>query len=194
MPDNDTTTGPGPETSSRRSPFTWDSLLARFVATVVVLVVGMVVGYGISSAQRDAAVTSRDEAREERDTARRALGVAEERAWKLYLETQALATELDERLSESEAGGLTPDQGGTSAAGVYADGIHRVGRDIPAGTYEGVVVGDVGYWARLRNTTGMVNGIITNGLPRGPFVLTLFPTDMAVELRGVELTAESPEE
>jgi hypothetical protein len=35
----------------------------------------------------------------------------------------------------------------------------------------------------------MVNGIIANAMPRGPFVLTIFPTDEAVELRGVRLTA-----
>ena len=46
-----------------------------------------------------------------------------------------------------------------------------------------------GYWARLKATDGIVSSIVANGLPRGPFVLTVVESDKAVELRGVELTA-----
>jgi len=67
--------------------------------------------------------------------------------------------------------------------------VYLVGKTIPAGTYDGTITGEVGYWARLKNTTGFVDGIIANGLPGGPFVLTIYPTDIAVELKGVRLTA-----
>jgi hypothetical protein len=36
----------------------------------------------------------------------------------------------------------------------------------------------------------MVSGIVANSVERGPFVLTIVPSDVAVELRGVILTAE----
>ena len=57
------------------------------------------------------------------------------------------------------------------------------------GTYRGECTDEFGYWARLRNTTGMVNGIIANNVVRGPFVVTILPADKAVELRGVTLRA-----
>ena len=75
-------------------------------------------------------------------------------------------------------------------AGTYGDGIYLVGVDIVPGTYEGAVTGEVGYWARLKGTDGVVGSIITNALPRGPFVLTIIKSDKAVELRGVVITAQ----
>jgi hypothetical protein len=72
--------------------------------------------------------------------------------------------------------------------GSFGDGVFLVGDDMAPGTYAGVVTGTVGYWARLRGTDGSIGAIITNGLPRGPFLLTVEPGDKAVELRGVMLT------
>ncbi len=54
--------------------------------------------------------------------------------------------------------------------------------------YDGVVNGSIGYWARLKGTDGAIASIIENGIPKGPFVLTIESADKAVELRGVTLT------
>ncbi len=64
-----------------------------------------------------------------------------------------------------------------------------MGTDIEPGTYRGEVTGEWGYWARLSNTSGMISGILSNAVVRGPFELTVLPSDTAVELRGVTLTA-----
>ena len=67
--------------------------------------------------------------------------------------------------------------------------MYLVGEDIEPGVYDGVVVKEQGHWARLKGTDGMVSQIIANGIVRGPFVLTIVQSDVAVELRGVILTA-----
>ncbi len=88
--------------------------------------------------------------------------------------------------SDRTTGGATNTGGVTT---VYGDGIYLVGEDIMAGTYEGVVLGSQGYWARLKATDGLVSSILANAVPRGPFVLTINVSDKAVELRGVRLTS-----
>jgi hypothetical protein len=100
---------------------------------------------------------------------------------------------LKEQLDQARAGAGTPTtittQGtSTSPQETYTDGTYLVNKEISPGTYVGTLTGTVGYWARLKNTTGMVDGIIANGLERGRFVLTIYPTDLALELRGVTLT------
>jgi hypothetical protein len=72
---------------------------------------------------------------------------------------------------------------------VFRDGVYLVGEDIAAGTYDGAVEGETGYWARLEATDGSTSAIIANAIVRGPFVLTIYVGDRAVELRGVTLTA-----
>ncbi len=73
------------------------------------------------------------------------------------------------------------------AANTFTSGVYLVGTDIPPGTYRGTVTGGTGYWARLRDTSGGMNSIIANGLPSGPFVLTIQSGDNAVELRDLKL-------
>jgi len=87
-----------------------------------------------------------------------------------------------------ESASATPVPSGPGAGGTYADGTYRVGTDIEDGTYRGTVTGESGYWARLRSTTGTLGSIIANGVPSGDFVLTIYPSDDALELRGVVLT------
>jgi len=71
----------------------------------------------------------------------------------------------------------------------YGDGVYLVGEDIEPGVYDGVVVKEQGYWARLEGTDGMASQFIANGIVRGPFILTIVQSDVAVELRAVILTA-----
>jgi hypothetical protein len=51
-----------------------------------------------------------------------------------------------------------------------------VGLDIAPGTYRSRS-GSSCYWARLRNFSGELGGIIANGNPRGPTVVTISSTD-----------------
>jgi hypothetical protein len=60
----------------------------------------------------------------------------------------------------------------------FGDGTHRVvGRDIPAGTYRAPKANDGCYWARLRNFTGSLGGIIANGNTSGPEIVRIRRTD-----------------
>ena len=119
----------------------------------------------------------------------KALSQAEERNWMYYRKTEALTAQLADALADGPSSTSTtaPAPG---PAGTYGDGIYLVGVDIPPGNYDGTVTGEVGYWARLKGTDGVVGSIITNALPRGPFVLTIIKSDKAVELRGVVITAQ----
>jgi hypothetical protein len=57
-----------------------------------------------------------------------------------------------------------------------ADGSWRVGIDIEPGTYrtEGA---DTCYWKRLSGFTGEFGDILANGIPKGPVVVTILPSD-----------------
>ena len=105
-----------------------------------------------------------------------------------YQETEALKVQLQQAQSGDPLPSSTTAPGAHPAT-AFGDGVYLVGEDIHPGTYDGTVIGEVGYWARLRGTDGIVGSIITNGLPRGPFVLTIVESDTAVELRGVVITA-----
>jgi hypothetical protein len=76
----------------------------------------------------------------------------------------------------------------TAATGArtFGDGTHRVGKDIAAGTYRAPKVsGLLGcYWARLRNFSGGLNGIIANGNESAPALVTIRPTDRGFETNG----------
>jgi len=89
--------------------------------------------------------------------------------------------------AEAAAAATAEQAAALEAANTFTDGIYLVGEDIKPGTYRGTVTSDMGYWARLRNTDGGLDSIIANGLPSGPFVLTIKSSDNAVELKGVKL-------
>jgi hypothetical protein len=165
----------------------WISWLA--VAIVLVLL-GMEAGVLLARSQTADDAAALREAEGEAARLQAALAVSEERNWNYYRETQALQEELA-RLREgtSGGGGQGPAGGGGAEGqpGTFTDGVYLVGEEIPPGTYNGVVSGETGYWARLKNTTGMIDGIITNAVQRGPFILTVLPSDAAVELRGVTI-------
>jgi hypothetical protein len=166
----------------------------RVGSIILALLIGIGIGVLLSSwaSRDDTAVLEETEA--QLAELREATARLEERNWKLYRERELSLEQL------AEAGGGAPSSTGTTTtgaesaafdaeAGVFSDGVYLVPEEMPPGTYDGVVTGDFGYWARLKNTAGVVSSIEANGVVRGPFVLTVNPSDRAVELRGVVLTA-----
>lgn len=123
---------------------------------------------------------------EEASAAAEADKLAAEAKAKSDAEAAAAKTKSDAEAAAAEAAAKAA---ALAAANTFTDGIYLVGEDIKPGTYRGTVTSSMGtgYWARLRDTDGGVNSIIANGLPGGPFVLTIKPTDKAVELTGVKL-------
>lgn len=187
IPDSSAT---GPPASPRSVRKTTRHVAVRIVLVAVLLVVGMELNVLVSRSRTAEGTVALADARLQVGELRQALSRSEERNWTYYREKEALKAELARARSSQTS--PPPTTSKTEGAGphTYADGVHAVGEDITPGTYRGVVTGEVGYWARLKNTTGMIDGIIANAVPRGPFVLTIYPTDKAVELRGVELTAQ----
>jgi len=166
----------------------WDRIAIRLALAAALLLVGVSVGLGLTWSRVEDAGTSLTEARDQLVILRMTQASLQERNWTLYREIEALEAELEQMRSAEEDTGTSGDQAADGTRDTYSDGTYLVGEDIPSGVYDGIVTGDVGYWARLKGTTGMVNAIITNDLPRGPFVLTIYAGDKAVELRGVEIT------
>lgn len=158
---------------------------------LLLLLVGVLVGFFIARSQAADDRAALSEARAELSQVRSALAQSEDRNWTYYRENGALRAELE----QARSGG--PDSPSTTVPGVsgpgegpdavYGDGVFMVGDDISPGTYDGVLTDKVGYWARLKGTDGSIGSIIANALIRGPFVLTIQPGDEAVELRGVEI-------
>ncbi len=144
---------------------------------VISLIVGASLGYSAAISQSRETALELTRTRDDLEVLARAHDTLQERNWILYLEAEELRASPATRTVEREPG-------------VFTDGTYAVGTDIEPGTYRGEVVGEFGYWARLDSSTGMLSGIITNDIVRGPFMLTLNPGDTAVELRGVTLRAE----
>jgi len=70
---------------------------------------------------------------------------------------------------------------------ISGDGIYLVGPDIAPGTYRSAGPLDgFGYWARLSDTSGTLDGIIANGNPSGPTVVTIRASDKAFETTGMQ--------
>jgi hypothetical protein len=160
----------------RPGPSWRTAVVLAVVLLFVGLLAGMALGYRSALSQVRQA---NDEVAQARDDLKKVASVNEmlqERNWILYLES-----EKARRAEQTEPVDGEP--------GVYTDGTYQVGTDIEPGTYRGEVNGEFGYWARLSNTSGMVTGIIANNVVRGPFLLTIVPADVAVELRGVTIKA-----
>lgn len=136
---------------------------------------GMITGHAIAGADIRAARAEAESARTEMARLTKAHDTLQERNWILYEEATA---------AQAEVAATAPDL----PAGTFGDGVYAVGTDIEAGTYRGEVVGEWGYWGRLRDTSGMISGISANAVVRGPFELEVLPADAAVELRGVRIT------
>jgi hypothetical protein len=156
---------------------------------LAVLLIGVLVGLFIARSQAADDAAALTETRVQLGQLQNALSQSEDRNWTYYRANEALQAELDRALSSGGGPtimpGYTPGPGGEG--GTYGDGVYLVGKDILPGTYDGVITGKLGYWARLKGTDGSVGAIIANAIPHGPFVLTVYPSDEAVELRGVEI-------
>ncbi len=150
---------------------------------VVVLLVGLMAGFFLGRSQYSGDSAAAAEANARVGEFQSALSRSEDRNWTYYRIIEGLKGELEQAKSTSTT---VPGPGG--AGDSFADGVYLVGEDIPAGTYDGVVTGSLGYWARLKGTDGAISSVIENAIPKGPFVLTVEPADKAVELRGVILT------
>jgi hypothetical protein len=165
-------------------------LLPLIVGALVLLLVGALAGFFIARSQSQAAEDELAQARQGLAVLQKGQAEAEERNWNYYRENEALKAEI--AALKAQPGTTEPGSTSTTvtdAAGTFTDGIYLVGDDITPGDYDGVVIGQAGYWARLRGTDGVVGAIVANGLVTGPFVLTINTSDVAVELRGVKLTS-----
>lgn len=63
-------------------------------------------------------------------------------------------------------------------------GTWLVGGDVEPGTYRTGDTGGMCYWARLSGTGGTLDDIIANGIPQGPAVVTIEPSDVAFKTQG----------
>ena len=153
-------------------------------AGLVMLTVGLLSGFYIARSYSHDEAAQLRRATVELSELRAAQAQSEQRNWDYYRLVEALRTENEALKGQ----GGPPSSGGPGVPvpeGSYVDGVYLVGEDIQAGTYEGRVTGQIGYWARLSATDGSVGSINANAIVRGPFVLSIVEADIAVELRGV---------
>lgn len=164
-----------------RSPKRVRTVSWLWAVVAVALLVGLLAGFYIGRARYSGDAETLNEATAKVGELQAALTASEDRNWTYY---RLLKRYQDDGGLGSTSTTAASSPGRTS----YGDGVYLVDEDIPPGTYDGTVDGSVGYWARLKGTDGAIASIIENGIPRGPFVLTIVPADTAVELRGVTLT------
>ncbi len=167
--------GSAPDQAASRNDATGRRRTVTLVAAAMIGLAGVVAGYSLALSHARDAQADAYAARQGLSQLAQAHEKLQERTWMLFLQTQE---------TSPGAPPATPP-----ADGVFTEGIYLVGKDIEAGTYRGEVTGELGYWARLNATDGMVSAIEANDVVRGPFVLTILPRDAAVELRGVTLSA-----
>jgi len=170
----------------RRPAWRFRPSLLMIVAAVVIFAAGILVGLLVLRGQATGDTAALADTAVKLGEVQKALTASEDRNWTHYRENEILRAQLNDLRADSQAS--TPTTDDALGYTTLSDGVYLVGKDIPAGVYEGVVTGDVGYWARLAGTDGSVHSIIANALLRGPFVVTILPADKAIELRGVELT------
>lgn len=76
-----------------------------------------------------------------------------------------------------------PDQNLAGPQTAFDDGTYLVGTDIQLGTYKSDGTGPC-YWARLSDTSGSLDAIITNHAGDGPAVVTIAASDAAFQSQG----------
>jgi hypothetical protein len=173
---------PGGHPKKRRS------LGLQVGGALVILLIGLLIGFFVVRGQTSGDEALLAETRDQLGQLQRALEQSEDRNWTYYRANQALRAELEEANGTGQPD-ATNGSGSGQPSGVFGDGVYVVGEDIAPGTYEGVVANGTGYWARLRATDGSTGAIIANAIVQGPFELTIYVGDRAVELRGVTITA-----
>ena len=78
---------------------------------------------------------------------------------------------------------------------MFGDGIYEVGNgpgQIKPGKYHTNGPTNsmgMGYWARLKDTSGDMNSIITNDIVKGPATITIKSSDAAIKISDLEFTA-----
>lgn len=189
----------GPLTSPRNGPpfMVWVPLVA-----ILVLVVGAAVVLGIFVATQSRQLSdlrdetsalqielgesqaSLNESRTENATMSAQLSQVDEREALIDQQSMDLAeresaiADLEASVIEREkAVGLAEE---AAAKNSFGSGVHLVNVDIAPGTYRNEGTKSC-YWARLSGTSGEFGDLITNGLPDGPTVVTISPTDVAFE-------------
>jgi hypothetical protein len=177
------------KTRSKRRSWLWVG-----AAGLALLVAGALAGFYLARSESADEAAELVETRVELAQLTAAHAQSEQRNWDYYRRLQgleaengALAAGPEHPLPSDEGTTSTTTSGSPALGAAYGDGVYLVGEDISPGTYDGVVTGDLGYWARLRGTDGSVGAIAENAIVRGPFVLTITEVDTAVELWGVEL-------
>ena len=169
---------PGATAARKRRP----PISAPWLAAVVLLLlIGLIAGFFIGRGQYSGDSAALADTKAQMGELQKALTLSEDRNWTYYRQVEGLKGELAQVTSST----TLPVSGGVRTS--YSDGVYLLGEDIPAGTYDGVVNGTIGYWARLKTTDGSISSIIENGIPKGPFVLTIVAGDEALELRGVTI-------
>jgi hypothetical protein len=172
----------------RRSAWSSRPLLLLIVPAVCILAIGILIGL-LLHGQVGGNSAALSDSNTKLGELQKALTASEDRNWTYSRANEALKAQLQDLHGGAADSTTTSTQGALGSPATYTDGVYLVGRDITPGDYDGVTTGGVGYWARLSATDGSTHAIIANGLPRGPFVLTILPADKAVELLGVKLTA-----
>jgi hypothetical protein len=59
----------------------------------------------------------------------------------------------------------------------FGDGMYRIGKSLPPGTYRTQAGSDGCYWARLKNFSGEIDGILSNENSDAPTIVTILPSD-----------------
>lgn len=77
----------------------------------------------------------------------------------------------------------TPGSESSEQNTIPGDGTFIVGEDIQPGTYE-TEGSEYCYWERLSGTSGTFDDIIANGVPTGPSIITISPSDEAFLTEG----------
>jgi hypothetical protein len=122
---------------------------------IAALLVGLLGGYSIARSQisgNEAALVDMDARVGELEAA---LAQSQDRNWSYYRANETLKQQLQQVTS-----GTSSTTSPTDRQGVFSDGVYMVGEGIPAGTYDGVVNGTFGYWARLKGYDGSIAQIM----------------------------------
>lgn len=99
--------------------------------------------------------------------------------WRVILRDEQVETFTAVREPEQ----ATPDNESSEQNTIPGDGTFIVGEDIQPGTYE-TEGSEYCYWERLSGTSGTMDDVIANGVPTGPAIVTISPSDEAFSTEG----------
>lgn len=99
--------------------------------------------------------------------------------WRVILRDEQVETFTAVQEPEQD----TPDSESSEQNTIPGDGTFIVGEDIQPGTYE-TEGSEYCYWERLSGTSGTMDDVIANGVPTGPAIITISPSDEAFLTEG----------